>query len=172
MHRDAEADTLLLGGRDDPGRGLGGDRDPFDAGMLFGRGPNALHLTDPVCSADPADDAAMFAPPRGWTGGRARRPRRRSGRALRPRGRARGAGISGRYQRLRARHLGPRDAVDSVVAFLAFNVTGVYNLPPDFSPEAEAELRATDRAHARRSRPGLRGRARAPDPDRLYPLTG
>ena len=34
------------------------------------------------------------------------------------------------------------DTVDSVVAFLAFNVTGIYNLPADFSPEAEAELRA------------------------------
>jgi hypothetical protein len=34
------------------------------------------------------------------------------------------------------------DTVDSVVAFLAFNVTGVYNLPADVSPEAEAELRA------------------------------
>jgi hypothetical protein len=31
--------------------------------------------------------------------------------------------------------------VDQVVEFLAFNVTGIHNLPPDFSPEAEAELR-------------------------------
>lgn len=107
---------------------------------------DAFRLSDALCSADPAGDAALFAAAA-------------SNRLAVPAAPADPDAVL-------AERFGPEgvrvvlefladtsdcvldtsdraDTVDSVLAFLAFNVTGIYNLPPDFSPEAEAELRAT-----------------------------
>ena len=105
---------------------------------------DAFRLSDALCAADPAGDAAFFAAA--------------ASRLAVP-------DAPADYDAVLAERFGPdglravlefladssdcvldttdrADTVDSVVAFLAFNVTGVYNLPADFSPEAEAELRA------------------------------
>jgi hypothetical protein len=117
----------------------------YDAGML-GRGaiPGALHLTDDICLGDPGDDAALYE---------LALERLDAAEVMDP-----DAVIVERFgpEGVRAvlefmaddsgcvLDISDRAAtVDAVVAFLAFNLSGVHNLPADVSPEAEAELRAT-----------------------------
>lgn len=145
LHRD-DADTLLTTAGLTPAEAETALVILFEAGHLrFVDGPNAVGLPDPVCSAEPAGDAALFETATAQVIGRHR---------------------PGNPDAVLAERFGPEgieavmafladtsdcvldisdreDTVDSVVAFLAFNVTGVYNLPPDFSPVAEDELRAT-----------------------------
>lgn len=139
------APELMRGADIGPGVSYAATAALFEAGHLYhDAGPEAFRLTDAVCDADAAGDGALYDA------------------AI---ARLTGSAAPTDPDAVLADRFGPEgvravlefladsndcvldtsdreDAVDSVVAFLAFNVTGLYNLPPDFSPEAEADLRA------------------------------
>ncbi|WP_209425844.1 hypothetical protein [Pararhodobacter sp. SW119] len=141
-----EAEVVMTAAEIAPAESYAATAAFFEAGHLYlDAGPDAFRLTDAVCAADPAGDAALYD-----------------------------AAIAqltdddapADADAMLAERFGPDgvravlefladtsdcvldtsdrvDTVDSVVAFMSLNMTGVYNLPPDFSPAGEADLRAT-----------------------------
>jgi hypothetical protein len=105
---------------------------------------NAFRLSEALCAADPAGDAALFAA----AAGRLDVPVAPADPDAVLAERFGPEGVRAVLEYLAdasdcvldtSDHAG---TVESVVAFMAFNVSGVHNLPAEFSPEAEAELRA------------------------------
>lgn len=117
----------------------------LDAGMMDqGAVPGHLRLSDDICHADPADDSTLYQT--------ALAQLVATPEAVDPDAvladRFGPAGVAAVLEFMADTSdcvLDTSDraqTVDAVMGFLAFNVTGIHNLPADFSPEAEAGLRA------------------------------
>jgi len=142
----AEAEEVLGAAGISPVEAYGVTAILYDAGMLGpGAIPGAMHLTDDICLGDPGDDAAIYALAleRLDAAAEAMEPDEVIAERFGPEG-VRAVLEFMADASACVLDISDRAAtVDDVVAFLAFNLTGVHNLPPDVSPEAEAELRAT-----------------------------
>lgn len=137
----------------------------FHAGLMDqGAEPGELRLTDDICLADPADDAALYetALARLSAGAELADPDAVIAQRFGPDGIRAVLEFMAGADDCVLDTSDPAQTVEQVVEFLAFNVTGIHNLPPDFSAEAEADLRARIAQMLRDPGPGF-----AVEPGRL-----